>query len=74
MNQRMTKEELVALVERIMHFDFRVGTEEDHSVLIAQLEANVPHPRVRDLIYAGMRELSAEEIVEEALSYKPIAL
>jgi hypothetical protein len=41
------------------------------------LEANVAHPRVSDLIYhppAGMGEASAEQIIDTALSYRPIAL
>jgi hypothetical protein len=37
-----------------------------------RLEKSVPHPEVSDLIFWDDRNLTAEEIVEEALSYQPI--
>ncbi len=39
-----------------------------------KLERSVPHPEVSDLIFYSKREMTAEEIVAEALSYKPILL
>ena len=43
--------------------------------MIAELEANVPHLGVSDLIFWPERgELTAEQIVDDALAYKPIAL
>jgi hypothetical protein len=38
------------------------------------LEDNVPHPEVSDLIFYTEEKLTPEEIVERALSYKPILL
>ncbi|WP_283809039.1 hypothetical protein [Tumebacillus amylolyticus] len=42
--------------------------------MIELLERNVLHPEVSDLIFWDKRELKAEEIVDEALAYKPIIL
>jgi len=55
-------------------------TEEEHDRLIELFERNVPRPGASDLIFwpervvGEQRELSAEEVVDIALSYKPIAL
>ncbi|MEU6655724.1 hypothetical protein ABZ904_41775 [Streptomyces sp. NPDC046900] len=41
------------------------------------LEANVSHPRVSDLIFhppAKLPDASADQIVDEALRHRPIAL
>lgn len=38
------------------------------------LQANVSHPEVSDLLFYPDREMTAEEIVERALAYKPIRL
>ncbi|MFF9135896.1 hypothetical protein ACF1AY_38800 [Streptomyces sp. NPDC014776] len=72
----LTREQLVDLVNRIMDAE---GTEDDDDQLIEILEANVVHPRVLNLIYhpevEGLREgATAEQIVDAALTYKPIAL
>ena len=58
-------------------------TEEEADDLINQFEANVPRPAASDLIFHPRealgrdwpgRELSPEEVVDYALSYRPIAL
>jgi hypothetical protein len=67
----MTKSELIDLVKRIIAAQ---GTEEEIDGLITLLEQSVPHPRVSDLIYYPEREMTAEEIVDAALSYRPISL
>ncbi len=41
---------------------------------MAELEKLLPHPGVSDLIFYPKREMTAEEIVDEALAYKPIIL
>ncbi|PSJ30062.1 hypothetical protein B7P34_03425 [Streptosporangium nondiastaticum] len=73
----VTRDELVEIVRRIT----AAGPDTDHYLTL--LEANVPHPRVRDLLFAGAaadvgpgssREASLEEIVDEALAYRGIAL
>lgn len=42
--------------------------------MIRILESNVPHSEVTDLIYYGDDNLNVDEIVDKALSYKPIQL
>jgi hypothetical protein len=42
--------------------------------VLSQIDAYVPHPAVVDLIFHHEPELSVEEILEVALSYKPIIL
>jgi len=67
----VTTDELVEIVRRIMAGD----PESDYYLRL--LKANVTHPRVGDLIFhppAELRDASAEQIVEEALRYRPIAL
>ena len=62
----MEKQDLIKLVEEIMN---PVGkTEKDIDILMEELERNVPHPEVSDLIY--FEENSAEEVVEKALNYQ----
>ncbi|WP_405798061.1 e9imm peptide [Streptomyces sp. NBC_01506] len=60
------------MVERIMSGS--TGSEEQDLALMKELEASVPHPRVSDLIFYSDPPMSAEEVVEEALSYRPIEL
>ncbi|MGW2770823.1 hypothetical protein [Streptomyces sp. NPDC001275] len=67
----VTTDELVEIVRRIL----ACGLESDYYLRL--LEANVSHPRVSGLIFhssAELRDASAEQIVEEALRYRPIAL
>lgn len=69
---KMSEEELVGLVQRIMDHE---GTEEEVCRMINLLEANVPHPEVSDLIFWNQDgDLTAVEIVRRALAYKPIPL
>ncbi len=65
------REELVQLVQSIMD---AVGTEEEQEEMLSILEASVPDPNVSNLIYypPDSNELTAEEVVDRALSYKPI--
>ncbi|MEU6987346.1 bacteriocin immunity protein [Streptomyces sp. NPDC046324] len=68
----LTRDELILLVERIMEGE---GSEEEHDALIAELKRNVRHPRVTDLIYYPENgEPTAEQVVDTALSYRPIEL
>ncbi|MCT9089847.1 bacteriocin immunity protein [Streptomyces sp. ASQP_92] len=66
----ITREELVEIVRRLLTAD----PEIDYYLRV--LEANVPHPRVSDLVFHpsdAQQEVSAEGIVDEALTYRPIA-
>jgi hypothetical protein len=65
----MTREELIELVKEIMTAE---GTEEEISQKLALFKKNVPHPRAADFIYHD--DLSAEEVVDKSLAYKPIQL
>ncbi|KAK1180828.1 bacteriocin immunity protein [Streptomyces sp. NBS 14/10] len=67
----MTRDELVNLVERVMAGE---GTESEHDALVRLLEENVPHPRVLNLIYYSDPPLTAQEVVDKALAYRPIEL
>ncbi|SFC85331.1 Colicin immunity protein / pyocin immunity protein [Bacillus sp. 491mf] len=67
MNSKITKEELIKLVEKIC--DPKL-TDELGSKYIDILEANVPHPSPSDIIFWDFRDLTPEEIVEIALNYK----
>ena len=68
----MTKEELVEIVIRIRTAE---GTEDEIDQLMDKFEANVPDPKAGNyLIESKYDDLSPEEIVEKALSYKPFSL
>lgn len=67
----ITTDELVEVVRRLL-----AGSPESDYYL-RLLKANVSHPQVSDLIFhppAGVREVSAEQIVDEALRYRPVTL
>jgi hypothetical protein len=67
----ITRDELVEVVRRVMAAD----PEIDHYLLL--LGTNVLHPGVDSLIFhppEALAEASAEQIVDEALKYRPIAL
>lgn len=68
--QELAREELIELVKKIMDCD---GTEEEIDNMILELEENVPHPEISDLIFWG-EDKTAEQIVDIALNYKPIML
>ena len=67
----MTREELVELVRKVIEAD---GAEEEINGYIDSISRAVPHPTWTDLIYYANRELSPEEVVDEAMAYKPIQL
>ncbi|QFZ53917.1 hypothetical protein FEZ18_03370 [Oceanihabitans sp. IOP_32] len=66
----MTREELEILVKNIVEINGK--SEKEIDGMIEKLKSNVPHPSVTDLIY--YENLTPKEIVEKALSYKPIQL
>ncbi len=68
---KLSKNELIELVQKIMEVS---GTEEEQDQMLILLEQNVPDPEVSNLIYWHTPELSAEEVVDKALSYKAIQL
>ena len=68
---RPSKAELVELVGKLQRCE---GTDDEQTVWLLLLERNVPHPAISDLIYHSGSDLTAEEIVEQALAHKPIQL
>ncbi|MFD5635764.1 hypothetical protein ACFWJM_16725 [Streptomyces sp. NPDC127077] len=67
----VTQDELVEIVRRLL----TVSPESDYYLRL--LEANVSHPRVSDLVFHpsdDLQDASAEQIVDAALKYRPIAL
>ncbi|WP_370424230.1 e9imm peptide (plasmid) [Streptomyces sp. QH1-20] len=67
--------EAVALVQRIMNADY--GAEEEADRWLAMLDQALACPAgfVSELIFwPPERELSAGEVVDQALAYRPIAL
>ena len=67
MNKGLSKEELIELVDKICNAKL---SDEEVSEYIEVLEDNVPHPAPSDLIFWSEQDLSAEKVVEIALTYK----
>ena len=65
----MTRDELIALVEKIMKCQ---GTEKEIDDMIEELQRNVIDPEVTNYIF--YEENTPEEVVDKALAYKPIIL
>jgi hypothetical protein len=76
--REVDREELITLVQRIMAGEAK--TEEEDDRLVELFEANVPRPGASDLIFwpehalGERRQLTAEEVVDLALSYKRIPM
>ncbi|WP_164251410.1 hypothetical protein [Streptomyces sp. S4.7] len=67
----MPREELISLVSRIMSGG---DPEEVGEQLMVRLARNLIDPQVSDYIFYSAPPLSAEEVVDKALAYRPIAL
>jgi hypothetical protein len=77
----LTRDQLVEIVDQLMRCD--PADEDEQDRLLWLFEANVLHPRASTLIffpdhelgpeYEG-RTLTAKEVVDIALAYKPIEL
>lgn len=81
-NREMTREDLIILGRKIINCE---GTEEEISAMIDLFNKNVPHPKGAGLFYYPENynarrdnisdyNPSVEEVVDKALSYKPIQL
>jgi hypothetical protein len=68
---RRSREELIHMVQQLIDADL---SEEEEDRLVEELKASVLHPRITDLIYYNTPKLTAEEVVEKALAYRPIGL
>lgn len=71
MRAPLDRAQLVELVRKICQTE---GTEVETGAWLMLVERQVPHPAVSDLIFYSDVEMTPEEIVEAALSYKPILL
>lgn len=71
MSKRLTREELINLVNKIIECE---GSEEEIDEMIEVVKRNVPYPDISDLIYWSEDELTPEQIIDKALNYKPIQL
>ena len=67
MSKKLSKEELIELVNKICNPKL---SDEEISGYIDILEDNVPHPAPSDLIFWNEEDLSTEEVVNIALTYK----
>ncbi|MEV5879747.1 hypothetical protein AB0L75_37150 [Streptomyces sp. NPDC052101] len=63
--------DLVRIVQQLIDAGL---PEEEEDRLLEELKASVLHPRVSDLIYYSNPPLTAEEVVNQALAYRPIEL
>jgi Colicin immunity protein / pyocin immunity protein len=68
----VTRDELVVMVSKIIACE---GSEQELDEMILTFAQHVPHPAASSLIFHPARKgATPEEIVEQAISYKPIRL
>ena len=60
---------LVELVRKLMNAE---GTEAELDDMLTELQQQVPHTEISNLIFWDDRDLTPEQIVEEALAARPI--
>ncbi|MFG2609747.1 e9imm peptide [Streptomyces anulatus] len=71
----MSRAEAVALVQRIMDADYASEEEVDGWLDMLDRDMSCPTGHVSDLIFwPPVQDLSAAEVVEQALAYRPITL
>ncbi len=71
MADKLKKEELIKLVERMCKGE---GSDDEISEWMELLEQNLLDPNISDLIFWNNEDLTAEQIVDRAMNYKPIIL
>jgi hypothetical protein len=62
---------LIDLVRKLMNTE---GTEDELDEMLTELQQQLPHAEISNLIYWDDRDLTPEQIVEEALAARPIIL
>jgi hypothetical protein len=69
----VNRDELIELVERIRSGD---GSEDQEDQWVVDLKAAVADPRIADYIFWDKSDppLTADQIVDRALAYRPIEL
>ncbi|MET8469900.1 bacteriocin immunity protein [Streptomyces sp. NPDC006422] len=68
---RKSRAELIRMAQQLIDATL---PEEEEDRLVEEFKSAVPHPRVTDLIYYNDPKLTAEEVVDKALAYRPIEL
>lgn len=68
----LAKDDVIILINRIKKAED--ASEEEFLSWISSIEHYLGYSGISDLIFYHKPELTAEEIVEKALSYKPIVL
>ncbi len=71
MQPPLSRTELIQLVQRILDGE---GSEQQQDEWLELLIRQVPHPEVSNLIFWNDEDWTAEQIVDEALVYRPIVL
>lgn len=69
--QRLSREEMIILIERLIGGE---GGDDEASEWLAALERSIPNPHISDLIFYSEEALTAEQILDRALEYRPFAL
>ncbi|MFE9751134.1 bacteriocin immunity protein [Saccharothrix saharensis] len=70
--EKLGRSELIALVEKFQRGEIDEANED---AAVGALTASTGHPNVLGLIfYPDGPELTAEEVVDQALAYRPIEL
>lgn len=72
MRAPMNRDELIALVQRVIRMDY--ANDDECNQLIEELQRQVLDPQVCDYIYWPDREMTAADIVDRALAYQPTVL
>lgn len=67
----LSRDELVGLVEQVMQCS---GEEWEMDIWLDMITSSVADPSISNYIFWSDEDLSAEEIVDKALAYKPIIL
>ncbi|OAX50913.1 hypothetical protein [Paenibacillus sp. AD87] len=62
------------LVERVRNLMNAEGTEDELDEMLTELEQEMPYAEISNLIFWDDRDLTPEQIVEEALAARPIIL
>lgn len=69
--QTMSREEAITLVQRLTAEGI---SEADQDELLEALARGLVCPHISDYIFWDPAELTAEQVVDKALAYRPIAL
>jgi hypothetical protein len=72
--ERLTREEMIALVERLTRGE---GEEAEAGDWIERLERSLPNPHISRIIFwpePDEEGLTAEQIVDKAMRYRPFPL